>query len=233
MKITKLQMLGLSAAMLVTVQVATAQTCTATSGRSAELLNVTGGAAFTPDSYTVSGRLGAAGQNAFGGARVVILTRDVDGRNAFAFGADFGWKIPLGIAKTVMLCPILDYSYQAGPNNNGPNQIIRLDSYHVLAPGMNIGRVVSINDNVAILPFAGGSMQWLRYERREFGDRDKVYTRFVTARAGFGVEFMRSWVIRTSIATPVGVPSPQTSVAIAATVSFRGPRTVYPGQQRK
>lgn len=227
MQLMKFFQIVLCTTIMLDAEMANAQICTGTSGEGAELLNVSANAGYVNNIYAVGARLGAAGKKTFAGIRAGVVTYDGSVRNAYLVGADIGAIIRLGAMKKYVLCPGLDYGYQAGPKLYEIDEFIHYQSYHTFSPGMSLGYTIAFGERMTLIPFVGVAFQWSRYEQRTLESRAHDVLHRSTSRVGLALQLHRNFMVRTSIGVPIASPSDPRMLSVGGAFSFASPRTKY------
>jgi hypothetical protein len=111
---------------------------------------------------SVLARYGIAGTRAFGGLQAGYGAQEFKKPRTPMVGADLGFVLPLGSSRATALCPVLQSSFERGPDGGSTTQRTMITSL-----GLALGRAIPVTASFSIAPFVQGGLQlrqdWARF----------------------------------------------------------------------
>ncbi len=219
------QYLGIAALGLVAgiAHTTAAQVCQGTAPFSAGSARVGAGMQFTDGAKAYGGELAFGSSNSLFASADVSRTQfdDVDA-SATGFSVQGGYSIAMNTSRTVQLCPLAGYAYQAGPNFDTGFGTVN-SSVSAFAFGGTIGTTVPMSPTFDFVPFGGATYQ-LDHVTGSFNglssSGDQNYTNIML---GAGFVFNKTLTIQPSVSIPAGLSGAKPTYGISLAFNFGTP----------
>ena len=209
---------------------AQAQICAGTAPFSAGSIRVGAGAEFPDGAKSYGGELAWGHQSgAYLAGSVSRLTIDNTDLNAMRFGASAGYEMSTEAMPKLRFCPVASLGYSNGPDI-APADVSMID----YAVGGAVGSLLSLSDNVSLVPSAMISWTGARAKAEANGTSSTASDSWMQARLAAGFVINNQITVAPVVTIPMSHDGDETRFGFAASYNFgRSSGVMQQGHARK
>ncbi len=198
---------------------AAAQACLGLPPLATHPLNFGVGAEFTDNAKSYGGRFGFGTPTAFAGISAALNDYDEVDENSTSLAFDGGLAFPVGVSRRAAVCPIASIGYEFGPSFETEFGDLELGTLS-LAGGVGFGGTAYSTEGLLIMPFGSAQLAYARVSAELEGESESDSETFGLLDLGLGFLFNEQFLVRPSIAIPLGLEDADPVFGLSFVIGF-------------